>query len=92
MINRRGLLKFMGLAPAAVAVGSRIRPAKAAHVQNVNVPFQSNSPALLNEAGSCTNPTWIPNRSDTHTGLGWSNMDRVHLMSNSGHNNQGVKP
>jgi hypothetical protein len=34
-------------------------------------------PALLNEAASSTNPTLIPNRADTDTGIGWASADTL---------------
>jgi hypothetical protein len=38
-------------------------------------------PALLNEAASLTNPTLVPNRADTDTGIGWVSADIGSLVA-----------
>lgn len=34
-------------------------------------------PALLNEAATSTNPTLVPNKADTDTGIGWASADTL---------------
>lgn len=55
-----------------------------------SVQFDSNAfvtnaagPTLLNEAATSTNPTLIPNRADTDTGLGWQAADVLSLIAGS---------
>ena len=48
------------------------------HIQNTGVWVENAAgPALLNEAASSTNPTLVPNRSDTDTGIGWASANNL---------------
>jgi hypothetical protein len=49
--------------------------------QNVFSGEEALAGALLNETASGTNPTFVPNRQDVDTGIGWSTADSLSLIA-----------
>ena len=55
-----------------------------AETMTMGIPvYGSNAAAygLLDEAATSTNPTLVPNRADTDTGIGWTSADKLSLIA-----------